>query len=152
MTSIDLKRRRFPAALLFPATLLTIALTLALSNPLAAAARTRETKIPASVCDYDWRKGEWHVKQLIRCAADRWRVPGGARMALYVASRESHYRPKAYNTYSGASGVFQHLSRYWPGRADAYGFGGWSAFNARANIMVTMRMVRSTGDWSDWNV
>jgi hypothetical protein len=73
-------------------------------------------------------------------------------MALYVADRESEFRPKAYNGYSGASGIFQHLSRYWPGRADAFGFGGWSAFNARANIMVTMRMVHRQGDWSDWGV
>lgn len=151
MTSTDLMRRRFPAAL-FLGTFLTLALAVALTMPLAPSASARETKIPAHVCPYDWRKGEWHVKQLIRCAAERWRVPGGARMALYVAARESHYRPNAYNAYSGASGVFQHLSRYWPGRADAYGFGGWSAFNARANIMVTMRMVRSNGDWSDWSL
>ena len=39
-------------------------------------------------------------------------------MALYVADRESEFRPKAYNGYSGASGIFQHLRRYWPGRAD----------------------------------
>ena len=151
MTSTDVVRRRFPAAPLFLATFLTLALTVALAIPLAPTATARESKIPATVCRYDWRKGEWHVKQLIRCAAERWRVPGGARMALYVAGRESHYRPKAYNAYSGASGIFQHLSRYWPGRADTFGFGGWSAFNARANIMVTMRMVRSAGDWSHWS-
>ena len=44
-------------------------------------------------------------------------------------------------------GVFQHLCRYWPTRADDYGFAGWSAFNARANIFVTMRMVRQYGWW-----
>ena len=71
-------------------------------------------------------------------------------MALYVAGRESEFRPKAYNGYSGASGIFQHLRRYWPGRADVFGFDGWSAFNARANIMVTMRMVHRKGSWSDW--
>src|ERR671913_250073 len=67
-------------------------------------------------------------------------LPGRAPLALHVASRESNFQPRAYNSYSGASGIFQHLRRYWPGRADSYGFGGWSAFNARANIMVTMRM------------
>jgi len=71
-------------------------------------------------------------------------------MALYIADRESNFRPRAYNSYSGASGVFQHLRRYWGARADAYGFDGWSAFNARANIMVTMRMVHRLGSWSPW--
>jgi hypothetical protein len=69
---------------------------------------------------------------------------------LYVANRESDFEPRAYNSSTGASGVFQHLRRYWPGRADVFGFGGWSAFNARANIMVTMRMVHRMGDWSHW--
>ena len=47
--------------------------------------------------------------------------------------------------YSRAAGIYQHLRHYWPGRARVYGFRGWSAFNARANIIVTMRMVHRGG-------
>ncbi|MEX0650458.1 MAG: hypothetical protein WD186_00325 [Actinomycetota bacterium] len=145
MTRTDPTRRRFPAAPFFVPTLLALTLALALALvpvlSLANPAGARETKVAEHVCQIDWRDGEWQVRQLIRCAADRWHVPGGMSMALYVADRESEFRPQAYNGYSGASGIFQHLSRYWPGRADTFGFGGWSAFNARANIMVTMRMV-----------
>ena len=147
MTRTELKRRRFPAALLL-ATLLTVAPAASVVNM----ANARETAVGPHICKIDWRKGDWHVKQLIRCAEDRWSVPGGASTALYVAGRESHYEPKAYNSYSGASGIFQHLRRYWPGRADSFGFDGWSAFNARANIMVTMRMVHRLGSWSPWGV
>lgn len=154
MTRTDPTRRRFPAAPFFVPTLLALTLALALALvpvlSLANPAGARETKVAEHVCQIDWRDGEWQVRQLIRCAADRWRVPGGASMALYVADRESEFLPKAYNGYSGARGIFQHLSRYWPGRADTFGFGGWSAFNARANIMVTMRMVHRQGDWNDW--
>lgn len=154
MTRTDPTRRRFPAAPFFVPTLLALTLALALALvpvlSLANPAGARETKVAEHVCQIDWRDGEWQVRQLIRCAADRWHVPGGMSMALYVADRESEFRPQAYNGYSGASGIFQHLSRYWPGRADTFGFGGWSAFNARANIMVTMRMVHRQGDWSDW--
>jgi hypothetical protein len=145
MTRSALTRRRFPAAL-FLASLLTLVLA---TGPMTAA-HAREAGAPPHVCRIDWRKGPWHVRQLIRCAEDRWSVPGGASMALHVADRESNFRPTAYNSYSGASGIFQHLRRYWPGRADSFGFGGWSAFNARANIMVTMRMVHRMGSWSHW--
>jgi hypothetical protein len=73
------------------------------------------------------------------------------RKALYVAWRESRYRPSAYNTAGGAAGIYQHLLKYWPGRAADYGFPNWPAFNARANIFVTMRMVRTYG-WDPWGV
>jgi hypothetical protein len=147
MTPRTMKRRRFPAALLL-ASLMLIAPAVSLTG----AAHAREADVSSNLCRIDWRKGDWHVKQLIRCAEGRWSVPGGAEMALYVANRESHFEPTAYNDYSGASGIYQHLRRYWPGRANAFGFGGWSAFNARANIMVTMRMVHRQGSWSDWGV
>jgi hypothetical protein len=145
MTLRLIERRRFPAALL-TASLLLITPAASLSS----AAHEREVGVSPKLCDIDWRKSPWHVRELIRCAEDRWSVPGGSEMALSVAERESNFQPEAYNSYSGASGVFQHLRRYWDGRADAFGFEGWSAFNARANIMVTMRMVSQMGSWSHW--
>jgi muramidase (phage lysozyme) len=69
--------------------------------------------------------------------------------ALYVAWRESRYRPSAYNATGDAAGIYQHLVRYWPQRAEVYGFKNWSPFNARANVFVTMRMVRHYG-WAPW--
>lgn len=149
MTRTDPMRRRFPAALFLASLLLILALgPAAMQFP----ARAREADVSPRVCRIDWRKGPWQVKKLIRCAENRWSVPGGAPTALYVANRESNFKPKAYNGSSGASGIFQHLRRYWPGRADTFGFRGWSAFNARANIMVTMRMVHRMGSWSHWGI
>lgn len=98
-------------------------------------------------CPIDWRQSMWHVKKLIRCAADH--VGVSTRKALYIAWRESRYQPSAYNEEGRAAGIYQHLLRYWPDRADRYGFDGWSAFNARANIFVTMRMVHRIG-WGPW--
>jgi hypothetical protein len=145
MTRPNTKRGRFPATLFLASVLLV-----APAASLTATADAREVGVSPDVCRVHWRTSSWHVRRLIRCAADRWNVPGGARMALYIAGRESNFQPRAYNSYSGASGIFQHLRRYWPSRADAYGFDGWSAFNARANIMVTMRMVHRLGSWSPW--
>ena len=107
-------------------------------------------RVPARICPIRWRLGPWYVRRLIVCAARYYRVPAGASKALAIADRESHFYPRAYNAWSGAMGVYQHLRRYWPGRAFAYGFRGWSGFNARANIIVTMKMVRRLGNWSPW--
>ena len=144
MTNNSKMRHNLPVALLLTAVLLII--------PVASANATierRPSRVPTKICPIRWERGPWFVKQMIRCAARHFHVPGGVAKALYIAGRESHYYPGAYNAYSGALGVYQHLSRYWPGRATAYGFRGWSGFNARANIIVTMRMVRSTG-WYPW--
>ena len=139
-------RRRFPAALLLTALLLTGPAVSAGADPHPS----QYPQVPRSICRMDWQEGPWHVKRLIRCATQRWRVPGGATKALAIAGRESDFRPKAYNSYSGASGIYQHLRRYWPGRASAFGFRGWSAFNARANIIVSIRMVHRLGSWWPW--
>jgi hypothetical protein len=68
---------------------------------------------------------------------------------LYVADRESRFQPRAFNAGSCAKGIYQHLCHYWPERAQDFGFRGRSAFNGRANIMVTMKMVRRYG-WEPW--
>jgi len=99
------------------------------------------------VCPIDWRQSTLHVKRLIRCAASHFGIR--REKALYIAWRESRYRPSAYNPGGGAAGIYQHLLKYWPGRAETFGFEDRSAFNARANIFVTMRMVRRYG-WDPW--
>jgi hypothetical protein len=144
MTYLSTSRRQAVAAL-------TIAALLTVVPATVSHARTPEGRHQAQtkICDYDWHKGTWHIKQLIRCAADHWNVPGGESTALAIAERESKFHPGAYNA-SGCAGIYQHMLKYWPGRAAAYGFSGWSAFNARANIIVTMRMVQQDG-WGPWS-
>jgi hypothetical protein len=134
---------------------LVLATTILLAPILSAGASTtfearRARGVPQRVCPIHWRRGPVYVRRLVWCVANRYHVPGGAGKAIAIANRESRFNPRAYNSYSGAEGVFQHLRRYWPGRAAAYGFRGWSGFNARANIFVTMRMVRHLGGWWPW--
>jgi hypothetical protein len=97
------------------------------------------------VCPIDWHTGPWHVKRLISCAAAHFGI--SRDRALYVAWRESRFDPSAFNADGPAAGVYQHLLRYWPDRAARYGFASASPYNARANIFVTMRMVRRVGWW-----
>lgn len=99
------------------------------------------------VCDYRWADSTYQVRQLIRCAARRWNVPGGPGKALSVARCESNLDPRAYA--SGNAGVFQQRVVYWPGRAETYGFPGASVYNARANIIVSVRMAHA-GGWGAW--
>jgi hypothetical protein len=125
---------------------LTGASLLALAPP-AAAAEAQE--VPYRVCNYEWEKGPWHVRKLIRCAANRWDSPGGPAKAISVAVCESGLRPGAYNS-NGYAGLFQQATRYWPGRADAYGQPDRSAFNGRANTIVSVRMAKAMRSWSAW--
>lgn len=104
------------------------------------------------------------VRKLIRCAALRWPVPGGAAKALKVFECESGYWPWAIG--ADNLGVGQHKDDYWPSRARRLlkraWFPGWRppapygstgdrrlAFNARANVLVSVRMAHRVG-WGPW--
>src|SRR5262245_14488858 len=125
---------------------LTGASLVALAPPAPA---TEVPEVPPWVCDSHWHEGRWHIKQLIRCAANRWESPGGPAKALAVARCETGLRPRAYNP-NGYAGLFQQATRYWPGRADAYGVPDRSVFNGRANIIVSVRMAKAMRSWSAW--
>lgn len=115
----------------------------------AGEARAVTDAIPLRVCDYDWQRGTWHIKQLIKCAARRWDSPGSPAQAIAVARCESHLRPAAYNA-GGYGGLFQQATRYWPDRADRWGQPDRSVFNGRANIIVSIRMAAAAGSWHAW--
>lgn len=126
---------------------LTLTMLLALA-PATPARAERRSKVPSSVCDIDWRQGKHHVKELIRCAARRWHVPGGPDKAISVARCESGFDPKAKG--GSNAGVFQQRLVYWPKRAKVYGFPDWSAYNGRANVIVSIRMAHRAG-WGAWS-
>lgn len=101
---------------------------------------------------------QWRVVRLVDCATRKW-WPGHARDVLDVLWRESRYDPFATNprdgvacwaeTY-GSCGLGQHLIRYWPGRLfylEPEWFRTWPAkwWNARANVIVTVRMMAAQG-------
>jgi hypothetical protein len=97
------------------------------------------------------------VRSLIACEATLWNVPGGASRALAVARCESRFERAAFNPTgcggSGCVGLFQQSLRYWRRRAAEYGYPGRPATDARANVVVSMRMAEERGTWSrDWPV
>lgn len=70
--------------------------------------------------------------------------------ALCIMSRESGGNPNAKNPRSSASGLFQHLARYWPDRSAAAGWAGASIWDPEANIAVAAWLQR-TGGWGHWS-
>lgn len=144
MTTMIRKCRVLIAASLLTAVIMSFPVT---TPSQAMVQRDQLRVVSTKICPIDWRQSAWHVKQLIRCAAAHHGV--SVDTALYVAWRESRYRPSAYNAAGGAAGIYQHLLKYWPERAEDFGFRDWPAFNGRANIIVTMQMVRRYG-WAPW--
>jgi hypothetical protein len=111
----------------------------------------------------------WSVsetKHAIRCAFDRF-APAQLDHALDIAYRESRYHADARNPSEpsacrwedpyGSCGAFQHLMRYWGERVLTFGRAAWFSrtwphvpiLNARANAIVTARMV-AAGGWGPW--
>jgi hypothetical protein len=128
--------------------MLVAALTISIAFAFPQAPASAGNRVQTSVCDYRWRDSTFQLKQLIRCAARRWAVPGGPDKAVDVARCESHLDAGAYG--SGNAGVFQQAVVYWPARAQRFGFSGASVFNGRANAMVSIRMAHA-GGWSAWS-
>jgi hypothetical protein len=137
--------RRTIAGRALGAALMTVALTMAGPATTASAA----DEVPRRICDYDWREGTWHIKQLIKCAARHWNSPGTPLKAIQVAHCESELEPKAYNP-NGYAGLFQQATQFWPDRADHWGQPDRSVFNGRANVIVSIRMAASMTSWSAW--
>jgi hypothetical protein len=108
-------------------------------------------------CDVHRREGEAvraHMKRIIRCATDRWSVPGGAEKAICIADAESHLNPDAVSAGGTYLGLYQHLAEAWPERYEEWTRRAWeldeSALSGRTNAIVTIRMVHENG-WGPWS-
>lgn len=71
---------------------------------------------------------------------------------LRIMQCESAGLPDAKNPNSSASGLMQHLTRYWPDRATAAGLPGADVFDPQANIWVSawLALAAPGGGWQHW--
>lgn len=71
---------------------------------------------------------------------------------LRIMQCESAGRPDAKNPNSSASGLMQHLTRYWPDRAERAGRPGADVFDPQANIWVSawLALAAPEGGWQHW--
>jgi len=65
--------------------------------------------------------------------------------ALRIIACESGGYPNAKNPTSSASGLFQHLARYWDGRSDAAGWKDASIWDPEANVAVAAWLLEKNG-------
>jgi hypothetical protein len=72
--------------------------------------------------------------------------------ALMILNAESTGVPTAVNPRSRASGLFQHLPRYWEERSRAAGWAGADIFDPEANIAVAawLRATSPQHGWYHW--
>ena len=95
-------------------------------------------------------------KRHISYSAEQWRLlvekyfqPKDVQTAMTVLQCESGGNPDAKNRHSSASGLFQHLGRYWTERSAKAGWGGADIFDPEANIAVAAWLKSVTG-WGSW--
>lgn len=78
-------------------------------------------------------------------------APTDVTRALRIIFCESSGDPNAKNPRSSASGLFQHLGRFWPERSVKAGVPGADIFDPSANVTVAAWLVYEGGGWSHWN-
>ena len=93
--------------------------------------------------EFDWAVERW------RPVVDTYFPEDRVEWALRIMECESRGDPNAKNPNSSASGLFQHLARLWPPRAEAAGFGEADVFDPFANIAVAAWLLENGGP-SHW--
>lgn len=93
--------------------------------------------------EFRWNVERWRPVVDMYFPADR------VDWALRIMECESKGKPDAKNPTSSASGLFQHLARLWPPRAEAAGFAGADVFDPFANIAVAAWLLENGGP-SHW--
>jgi hypothetical protein len=107
-------------------------------------------------CRFNDGSSTWtsrEVRQEIRCATQKWPVPGGATRAIAIALCESGTDLQDAGG-DGYAGPFQQSERYWPDRRRHYKPAGWelarNPAHPRANVIVSIRQAHGSG-WGAWS-
>ncbi len=134
------------------------------TNPPSSSATTTTTKPAATSSGYSsqWPAdagGRRDVENWRSTVAEYWRADQ-VDCVLGIIQRESRGDPTAYNSSFGASGLMQHLVKYWPSRAAGAGFVDSSGlvaspFNGAANIAAGKYLAdyyegRGSNWWAPW--
>lgn len=84
------------------------------------------------------------VEAIVRKAANKHGISEDyfVRLAMCESTMNPMAVNKGYYENGHPSGLFQHISGYWPSRAEKYGYKGASVFNAEANANVTAAMLK----------
>lgn len=96
-------------------------------------------------------------KRIYSDQVEQWRplvasyfAPDDLPWAMRVMNCESKGDPRARNPRSSASGLFQHLLRYWAERSAKAGWAGADVFDPTANVAVAAWLYYEGGGPSHW--
>ncbi|MEA3503163.1 MAG: hypothetical protein U9R47_10340 [Actinomycetota bacterium] len=141
----------------------TTSTTKASATTTTTKATTTTTKAPSNGYSPQWPAdagGNRNVENWRSTVAKYWRGDQ-VDCVLGIILRESNGDPTAYNSSYGASGLMQHLAKYWPSRAAGAGFvdsNGLvaSPFNGAANIAAGKWLAdyyegRGSNWWVPWS-
>lgn len=88
---------------------------------------------------------------------ERWRglvqahfPPEHVNDALSIMECESRGNPNARHLGSGASGLFQHLPKYWSMRSQRAGVPGANIMDPVANVRVAAWLFKQSYSWDHW--
>lgn len=104
---------------------------------------------PVTVPQYDGVKFPATVERWRALVADNF-PPNVVNEALSVMLCESQGIPSAKNPTSGASGLFQHIPRYWADRSRRAGIPNANIFDPVANVKVAGWLYSQSGTWDHW--
>lgn len=92
-------------------------------------------------------------KPLARSLVETYFPPWAVNDAMKVVGCETGwtFNPWSKNRRSGASGLFQHMPRYWSARSSAAGFGDANIFDPEANVAVAAWLWGQTETWRHWS-
>jgi hypothetical protein len=89
---------------------------------------------------------------------ERWRglvgahfPPGHVDDALSVMHCESRGNPNAMHPISRASGLFQHLPKFWDSRSRQAGIPGANIMDPVANVTVAAWLFKQSNTWDHWS-
>lgn len=89
---------------------------------------------------------------------ERWRPlvaahfrPEDVDLAMRILRCESTGNPSAKNPRSSATGLFQHLGKYWTARSQSAGVAGASRLDPDANVIVAAWLRDQKGGWRHWS-
>ena len=125
----------------------------AAARPLGGRSGTARVPGPCALSRLEGEAVQDLVVRILKCATNRWRVPGGAEKAICIAERESGLIPWASSATGQYVGLFQHSAKAWPDRYDEWAKPFWrlkrNPLNGRTNTIVTIRMANEDG-WGPW--
>lgn len=122
--------------------------TVASSTPRVRTSTKSPTTTPASPRDYSNVPADaapW------RSLVEAYFAPADVDRALWVIHCESSGDPTAVHPSSSASGLFQHLPKFWEDRSAKAGRAGANILDPDSNVAVAAWLVYSGGGWRHWN-